>query len=769
LTVNPKLLFSLWMLPLPAYAQNLLVVDPAQRPGATHASLAVALDEAQDGDLVHVRYGLYPESLEIVGKSLTLVGEDGVVVAPSLVIRDVPAGGSVVFRHLRLEAEEPLPVRSLKLVRCQGSVYLEDVEMSNGEGILIQDCSAVVFVRAAVSGLARSAALGRGLVEMRSSHVNFFDSQIRGMSAGLAFQHVTATLDVYGGSLGLYETEVGGSQVCCPMSLKPALRLAEGNPRARVRGSPTLGGVEVLSGTLTTLTGSPRELALEGHFFEGQPARLTARGGVGDVAWLLSSDRFGPARGPLEEPLLLGGSIRALFLGELTSSGQGDLRHGELARGFIVPALVSTIGRSLALQGFFSHPDDQPRSSLSAPTAVAILGATLNAEHVLTHEPTWNYDATESSPNPPVPAAAGDVDGDGFADLFVRLTRPTDDIVLYRGSAGGLGQVPVWFASAATPSGSYSAEARSAGDVNGDGFADVVVLTGTSSGAVLLRVFKGSPQGLALNADWTFESIPDFFDGYFGTPAAGDVDGDGFGDLVVHRWRTEDVYVMRGSSLGLNAPPDVTSRTYEITSDIVSAGDVDADGYDDFLVKEGTQVRLQFGSPAGLFTRSGPPIEQSSGWRWCSAGDVNGDGHADVLALYHPYEFSPSVEWQLYLGSSTGLQSPRRIWNLVLGCPDAMAAAGDLDGDGHDDVLFGVEGHWRGEVGRYRVAALRGGPNGLGSSPSWWRDLDGTATRFQPQSLTALGDVNGDGRADVLTVLQDPSNRSHLRAFHGVR
>jgi len=128
-------------------------------------------------------------------------------------------------------------------------------------------------------------------------------------------------------------------------------------------------------------------------------------------------------------------------------------------------------------------------------------------------------------------ASAGDVNGDGYGDVIVgaythlNSSNSLGRAYVYYGSAGGLSTSPAWIAEAPAPNLGFGYSVAGAGDVNGDGYDDVVIGRYHNSlyqGQAWL--YLGSPSGLGTSAAWTVLDTP----GYGAIVAsAGDVNGDG--------------------------------------------------------------------------------------------------------------------------------------------------------------------------------------------------------------------------------------------------
>ena len=195
-----------------------------------------------------------------------------------------------------------------------------------------------------------------------------------------------------------------------------------------------------------------------------------------------------------------------------------------------------------------------------------------------------------------------DVDGDGYSDVAVG-TDLLNDVYVYQGSAGGLppGTPPSGFPAAAQfPVGStitFFGGTVVAGDFNGDGFADVAV-SGADSGTLgnmagHVFVLPGATLGLSSEFTPQIDGPPNsantFGERMFGP---GDLDGDGYDDLVVDNFG--ELFAYLGGPNGLaTTPVTITAPTLSGNRDGHAAiGDVDGDGLPDFAIADGSNVNV---------------------------------------------------------------------------------------------------------------------------------------------------------------------------------
>jgi VCBS repeat-containing protein len=417
--------------------------------------------------------------------------------------------------------------------------------------------------------------------------------------------------------------------------------------------------------------------------------------------------------------------------------------------------------------------------------------------------------------------SAGDLNGDGYDDLIVGAplanhnsisggvnTNLSGSTYVVFGHGGGWSSTVTLSSLDGATGFRHDGHAvgeesgwwvSTAGDVNGDGIADLIVGAPWDSAGSAYVVF-GHLGGWSATFDLGLLNGTNGFrlDGAAGdqtgwaVSSAGDVNGDGFEDIFVGSRYANASYVVFGQATGWSPSIDLTTLNgvngFRLSGhysgdqsgySVSSAGDVNGDGYDDLIV--GSPLAAQAGVSHLVFGKAGGwsadqdiasvgirlegyHSNDKSGFAVAAAGDVNGDGFADVI-VGAPYAlaggansgaafvvFGHAGPWSsLNLSALTGVAGFRIEGDNAGDITGwAVAGAGDVNGDGFDDVIVGsrsanasyvIFGH----AGTFNWNIDLGTLDGINGFR-----LDGGAGDVAGYSVSSAGDVNGDGFGDLI-------------------
>ena len=377
------------------------------------------------------------------------------------------------------------------------------------------------------------------------------------------------------------------------------------------------------------------------------------------------------------------------------------------------------------------------------------LGIPSLAAGSLGHTPTLNYSAPDGVP-PAAISTAGDLNHDGYSDLVIGYPEYSNGqsaegaIRVFLGTASGVfHSTPDWFVESNQAGARLGSSVSPAGDVNGDGVDDLV------SGAPYFS--NGENQEGAV---FVWMGASSFGDATHHT-----------GDLTTNVWKAE-------SDIPAGAPGPIA-----FGGSVATAGDLSGDGIDDIAIGAANQSNGRVYVWLGALNLESLPDGHAATADWLAAGsatatafgqsvatggDINGDSYADLVVGVPGYTgaFTNEGAVAVYFGQANfqdrangtlnnlnGL-SASNVEGLFLGL--VVGTAGDVNGDGYSDVIavgitICIECN-----GPALAKILAGAPGASAPLPELWEV--GAPSASNPGSYftaATAGDVNGDGLADV--------------------
>ena len=363
---------------------------------------------------------------------------------------------------------------------------------------------------------------------------------------------------------------------------------------------------------------------------------------------------------------------------------------------------------------------------------------------------TWGFGGVSS---------VGDVNNDGFDDIAI--SGDGSFIYIYYGGEAIDDTADVVLESF------YFGSVASAGDVNNDGYDDILV-SGTHESAFYGYGYRGG-SGIFLGGEDMDSEVDIMFSEasyYLGVSlaGAGDLNNDGFDDVIIGAGGNsldQGAYIYFGGST-MDSEADVvlteTVANSFFGAHVSIAGDLNNDGYDDVIVGSHSsnssdgRVLIYFGGTtmkdsADIILYGLEDSNENFGGSVSTAGDINNDGFDDIIIGAKTYTRSTGRAY-IYYGGTTMVDTPAVILTGEKSRSEfgvSVSAVGDINFDGYDDVIVGAGGY---VTATGRAYIFLG--DSLMNNSADVTITGKTTNNFFGDSVAGNLDVNNDGFPDIL-------------------
>lgn len=386
-------------------------------------------------------------------------------------------------------------------------------------------------------------------------------------------------------------------------------------------------------------------------------------------------------------------------------------------------------------------------------------------------------------------STGGDINGDGFSDIILGAPLYTKGqyaegvAFIHYGSATSIQMQPALVLEKNQAESRMGHSVACAGDINGDGFADIIVgaylYDNGQKDEGMVYVYQGSKTGLNPTPISAIEG--EQIDGYvgFNVAPAGDINGDGYSDIIAGSYAYDDgekdegaAFVWMGGVKTIDAKKQTIEYTNQLTAllgeSVAAAGDVNGDGFSDVILgapiydnghyNEGA-IFIFFGGINGLSTNTPTILESNligaALGTSASSGDFNGDGYDDIVTGLPGYSNGQTKEGAIYiyLGNQAALPTiPSKVFesNFPLArLGHSVASAGDVNGDGFADVVAGAIEYNNGQLDEGKFYLFYGNSNGIDTQNFSSLESNLAATQLG-SSVASAGDLDGNGFDDIV-------------------